>query len=80
MEVAKEGPESDALPVHDDNPIKSRQPEDAYDKMGGKGDAAEVAAPLRCQEADAVLEDHAAENVMEVSDPVMGGDETSCMR
>ena len=73
-------PESDALPAHDDNPIKSKQPEDASDKMGGKDEAAEMAAPLRCQEADVILEDCAAKNVVEVSDPVMGGDGTSCTR
>ena len=48
--------------------------------MGGKDEAAGMAALLRCQEADAILEACAAENVMEVTDPVMGGDETSHMR
>ena len=42
--------------------------------------AAEVAAPIRCQEADAVAEDGMAASVTEVPDPVMGGDGTSCMR
>ena len=65
-------PESDALPAHNDNPIKSKQPEDASDKMGGQDEAVEMAALLRCQEADAMLEGCAAENVMEVTDPVMG--------
>ena len=72
MEILDVRPESDALPVHDDNPINSKQPEDASDKMGGKDEAIEMAAPLRCKEADAMLEDCTAENAMEVSDPVMG--------
>ena len=73
-------PESDVLPAHDDNPIKIKQPEDASDMMDGKDEAAEMAVPLRCQEADAMLKDCAAENVMKVSDPVMGSHETSHMR
>ena len=73
-------PESYALPAHDDNPIKSKQPEDVSDKMGGKDEAVEMAAPLRCQEADAMLEGSAEECAIELSNPVMGSDETSCMR
>ena len=42
--------------------------------------AAEVAAPVRCQEADAVAEDSMAASITEVPDPVMGDEGTSCMR
>ena len=79
--VAGARSESDAHPVHDDNssemchnsdPIKSRQHEDASDQIGGEHEAAEMAAPLSCQEADARLEDSAAECIIEVSNAVMG--------
>ena len=78
MEVAEARPECNALPVHDDNSIGSRQPEDVHDEMVHR--AAEVAAPIRCQEADAMAEDRMAASVTEVPDPVMGGEGTSCMR
>ena len=56
MEVAEARPESNALPVHDDdNPIECRQPVDRPEEMIPK--AAEVAAPISCQEADAVVEE-----------------------
>ena len=48
--------------------------------MGGEGEAVEMVEPLRCQEADAMLEASTAECAIEVSNPVMGADETSCMR
>ena len=40
-------PESDAPTAHDDNHIRSKQPEDASDKIGGKDEAAEMAGPLQ---------------------------------
>ena len=43
VEVTEVRPESDALPVHDDNSIKSKQPEGTSGKMGGKDEAAEMA-------------------------------------
>ena len=78
IEVADARPECNALPVHDDNPIESKQPEDVPDEMVHK--AAEVAVPVRCQEADAVAEDGMAVSVTELPDLVMGGEGTSCMQ
>ena len=47
MGVAEARPESNALPVHDDdNPIESRQPVDIPEGMVPK--AAEMAAPISC--------------------------------
>ena len=46
MEVAEARSESNALPVQNDNPIESRQPEEVPDEIVNK--AAEVAAPIRC--------------------------------
>ena len=84
MEVAEARPGSDAPLVYNsaDNSdsIKSKQSEDASNKMGWEGEAVEMAAPLRCQESDAMLEGSAAECAIEVSNPVVGADETSCMR
>ena len=65
MAVAEVRPESDALPVHDANSIKSNQSEGASDKMDGKDEAAEMVVSLRCQDTDAMLENCAAENVID---------------
>ena len=42
--------------------------------------AAEVAAPISCQEADTVAEEGIAASATGVPGPMMGGDGTSCMR
>ena len=70
MEVAEARSESNALPVHDDNPIESRQPVDVPDEIVHK--AAEVAVPISCQEADAVAEEGIAASDTGVPSPMMG--------
>ena len=71
-------PETDALPVHEDNSIENMQSE--KDKVAENSDALEEATPYRCHEVDVVMEDSAAEGAGEASDQMMGGNEPSRTR
>ena len=76
MEVAEVRPESDALPVHDDNSIKSKQPKGASNKMDGKDEMklqrwlyhSEAKKQMLCWK---IVQQRM---FIEVSDPVMGDD------
>ena len=79
MEVAEARPESDALPVlDDDKPIESKQLVDRPEEMVPM--AAEVDAPFSCQEADTLVEEGSAASATGVPGPMMGGNGTPCMR
>ena len=71
------GLEGNAVPVHDDNSIESRQP--GSDKVAEEGESLEGTTSYQCQEADDMLEDSVAELSVGESDQMIGGDGASCI-